>query len=91
MMVNVPGFLEELDVARDDFGERQIEPAPEIWRGGAGGAGNGCGPAFVPNDDVAAFSGRERRIAYIATCSAFEQRARARFAGGMDFFSDAAG
>ena len=58
--------LEELDVALDDLGPRDVAPAPELRSRGTGHAGDSRSVGFPADGDPAALELRERLPASLA-------------------------
>jgi len=93
-LVNFVRVFEELDVALDDFGPREVAPAPELRRGRARHSRDGDGVGIVLDGDPLALQFGERLGAGMAIALADEQGAGEflrRFLGAANGGGDALG
>src|SRR5258706_15373954 len=94
MFLDMPGFIEELDVALDDFGPGQIAPAPELWGGRAGNSRDSRLVAGVLDGDSPEFFRGKWQVASLAITLALQQQAafsKAGLIGLLDAAADAFG
>ena len=75
VFIDVIRFFKKFDVARDDFRQRQIPPAPEFRRGRTSHARDGGDIALVLDGDPLPLAFGQRRVAGVAVALALQQLA----------------
>src|ERR1039458_5525441 len=66
-LVDLLGLLKKLDVALNDFGPRDVAPAPELRCGGTGDASDGGGVGLLADGNSLTLEVRKRLAASLAS------------------------